>query len=79
MAKSVTGRLQPDKSGPIASTAPACDEILDKHKTAFKDELGRVDGMIAKFHINQDGQPKFFKAQPVCYALRTKIAREQGN
>ena len=46
----------------LASTAPACEEILDKHKTVFKNELGKVEGMTAKFHINKEAQPKFFKA-----------------
>ena len=53
----------------LASTALACEEILDKYKTVFENELGKVEGMTAKFHIHQDAQPKFFKAQPVPYAL----------
>ena len=60
----------------LVSKAPACDEILDKHKSVFKNELGRVERMTAKFHINQDAQPKFFKARPVPYALRTKVEKE---
>ena len=60
----------------LASTALACDEILDKHKTVFKNELGKVEGMTAKFHINQDAQPKFFKARPVPYALQAKVEKE---
>ena len=58
------------------STALAYEEILDKHKTVFENELGKVEGMTAKFHINQDAQPKFFKAQPVPYALQTKVEKE---
>ena len=32
--------------------------------------------MTAKFYINQDTQPKFFKARPVPYALRIKVEKE---
>ena len=56
--------------------APACEEILDKHKTVFKNELGKAEGMTAKFHINQEAQPKFFKARPVPYALRARVEKE---
>ena len=60
----------------LTATSRSCDRILDKHQSVFKDELGKVEGMTAKFHINQDAQPKFFKARPVPYALRTKVEEE---
>ena len=51
----------------------ACQKILDQHKTLFKDELGTVKGTTAKFHIDSQMKPKFFKARPVPYALRPKV------
>lgn len=54
----------------------ACQQILDKHATLFKDELGSVQGVTAKFHINSDAQPKFFKPRPVPYALQSKVEDE---
>ena len=51
----------------------ACQEILDQHKTLFKDELGTVKGTTAKFNIDPQVKPKFFKARPVPYALRPKV------
>ena len=49
--------------------APACEEILDKHETVIKNELAKVEGITAKVHINQEAQPKSFKARPMPYAL----------
>ena len=51
----------------------ACQKILDQHKILFKDELGTVKGTTAKFHIDSQMKPKFFKARPVPYALCPKV------
>ena len=56
--------------------ASACQKILNKHDSIFKDELGTVQGVTAKFHINPDAQPKFFKARPVPYTLQAKVEDE---
>jgi len=39
----------------------------------FKDELGTVSGTTAKFHIDPQVNPKFFKVRPVPYALCPKV------
>ena len=58
----------------IQSTATsACQEILDQHNALFKDELGTVKNTTAKFNIDPQVKPKFFKARPVPYALRPKV------
>ena len=58
----------------IQSTATsACQEILDQHNALFKDELGTIKDTTAKFNINPQVKPKFFKARPVPYALRSKV------
>ena len=54
----------------------ACQQILDKHDSISKDELGTVQGDTAKFHINPDAQPKFFKARTVPYTLQAKVKEE---
>ena len=51
----------------------ACQEILDQHKTLFKNELGTVKGTTAKFNIDPQVKPKFFKPRPIPYALRSKV------
>ena len=58
------------------ATSLSCDQILDKYKTFLKNELGKVKGMTAKFHMNQQAQPKFFKAHPSPYALWTKVEEQ---
>ena len=35
-----------------------------------------MQGVTAKFYINPDVQPKFFKARPVPYALQSKVENE---
>ena len=58
----------------IQSTATsACQEILDQHNALFKDELGTVKNTTAKFNIDPQVKPKFFKARPVPYALHPKV------
>ena len=47
----------------------ACQQILDKHDSIFKDELGTVQGVTAKFHINPDAQLNFFKSTPSAVCL----------
>ena len=49
---------------------------MAKHRLLFADELGPVQGMKAKFHINKDATPKFCKARPVPYALKSKVEDE---
>ena len=54
------------------STA-SCQPILDKHKAVFEKGLGTIKGVTAKFHINPDVQPRFYKARPVPYALQPQV------
>ena len=49
---------------------------MAKHWLLFPDELGLVQGMKAKFHINKDATPKFCKARLVPYALKSKVEDE---
>ena len=54
------------------STA-SCQPILDKHKSVFEKGLGTIKGVTAKFHIDPEVQPRFYKARPVPYALQPKV------
>jgi len=54
----------------------ACQQILDKHDIIFEDELETIQGVTARFHINPDAQPKFYKVRPVPYALLSKVEDE---
>ena len=39
----------------LALTASDCEEIQDEYKTVLKNELGKVEGMTAKFHNYKPG------------------------
>ena len=54
----------------------ASQQILDKHEVIFKDELGTVQGVTAKFYIDLDAKPKFLKAHLVPYTLQSKVEVE---
>lgn len=51
------------------------DSILMKTK-AFNGKLGTIKGVQAKLKVKPDSTPKFYKARPVPYALRDRIADE---
>jgi len=55
-----------------SAISASCQQILDQHKAVFEEGLGKVGGTTAKFQINLDVQPRFYKAQPVSYALQPK-------
>ncbi|XP_033109865.1 uncharacterized protein K02A2.6-like isoform X2 [Anneissia japonica] len=52
------------------------DEILDKHKSIFKDELGKLEKLKASIYITENCQPKFHKPRNVPYAMRDKVEKE---
>lgn len=62
--------------GSIKRVASNLDEILDKHKEVFKDELGMFENVKAKLHVKPEVKPKHCKPRSVPYALREPIARE---
>lgn len=59
-------------SGP----APHIQEVLDRHSEVFKEELGHIKGAPATLLIDPTQQPRFYKARPVPYALRSKVETE---
>ena len=56
-----------------SATSTSCQQIFDRHKTVFEEGLGKVEGTTAKFHINPDIQPRFYKTRPVPYALQPRV------
>ena len=59
-----------------ASPDSRIQEVLDRHSDIFKEELGHIKGAPVTLHTDPSQQPRFFKARPVPYALRTKIETE---
>ena len=52
------------------------EQVLQKHSSVFKDELGLVKNTTAKIHVDAQAKPHFCKARPVPYALRDKVNAE---
>ena len=58
-------------------TSPASlQEILDKHKAIFSEELGLITGTTAKIHIDNQAEPKFCRPRTTPYALTEKVNQE---
>ena len=79
LGRDLIGKIKLDWSGIYnlqGSGNSSCQQILNKHKALFADELGTVKGTTSRFHIQADVQPKFFKARPVPYALQQKVEAE---
>jgi len=71
-----TFRLDWSQLNQVYQPSNQCDKVVEKYKQLFGDELGLLQGMKAKFHIDKDATPKFWKARPVPYALRAKVETE---
>jgi hypothetical protein len=57
-------------------TQQGLQSILEQHKDVFKSELGTLNGVEAKIHIDPQAKPIFYKARTVPLALRQKVERE---
>ena len=73
-----TFRLDWSQLNHVYQPSNQCDKVVEKHKQLLVDDLGLVQGMKAKFHIDKDAPPKFCKAQPVPYVLKAKTEAEQN-
>ena len=52
------------------------EDVLQKHGTIFREELGLVKGVTARLQVESEATPIFCKARTVPYALRGKIKQE---
>ena len=52
------------------------DNLLEKHKPLFSDELGSVEPFTASLQIQPDATPRFFKPRPVPYAIKEAVSQE---
>ena len=46
------------------------DKLLQKHRLLFQDELGKLQGVTVKLHVDTSTHPKFCKARAVPLALQ---------
>ena len=58
------------------SVPPTWHEVVESHADLFRDELGLVQGVTAKIHIDPQATPKFYRPRTVAYAKRAKIEQE---
>ena len=49
------------------------DEVLAKHESLFRPELGKAEGIEVRLYLDPEASPRFCKARPVPYALREKV------
>ena len=59
-----------------AASSSRYQEVVDRYSSVFKDELGLIKGIQARFEVDANAQPKFCRARPVPYALRSKVEAE---
>ena len=50
--------------------------IVDRHAEVFREELGRVNQVKARIHVDPQAQPRFYKPRNVPYALKGKVESE---
>ena len=61
----------------VRSSVPdPCQAILSQHSKVFHDELGHLQETVAHLHVDASARPRFHKARPVPYALRSKVEAE---
>ncbi len=62
----------------LVQSTPAikCQEVIDRYPSVVKDELGQIKGSSADFEVDPDAQPRFCRARPVPYSLRSKVENE---
>ena len=60
----------------ITQTPDKWCEVMDRHTEVFKEELGRVQGVKAKIHVDPQAQPRFYRPHNVPYALKGKVENE---
>ena len=52
------------------------DELLLRHASLFREEIGALKGQTAKLFVPDDAQPRFFKPRRLPYCLKDKVEQE---
>ena len=56
--------------------SPNLEMLLQKHEDLFKEELGTIQPHKATLHVETDATPRFFRPQPVPFAIKTAVGQE---
>ena len=59
-----------------AAHPKSLNDMLQQHQALFADELGTVQPYKASLQVQPDAAPRFFKACPVPFAIKTAIGTE---
>lgn len=51
-------------------------QVLSKHESVFKEELGTLKGFKATIHVPAEATPRFYRPRSVPYAMRPKVDAE---
>ena len=51
-------------------------EVLDRHSHVFKENLGTLQGYEAHLYVDPQAKPRYCKARPVPYSMRTIVEQE---
>ena len=57
-------------------TCKSLFDVLDSYSDVFAGGLGTVQGVTAAIHVDQSATPRFFKARPLPYTLKSKVEKE---
>ena len=57
-------------------TKQPLEELLEKYKEVFQDELGHVKEFKVKFQVREDTKPKFFKPRSALFAMKAAVDEE---
>ncbi|XP_023809022.1 uncharacterized protein K02A2.6-like [Oryzias latipes] len=65
-----------EKVNSVLEGEEALQEVLVKHETVFKEELGKLKGFSAKICVKKEANPQFYKPRSVPFAMRHKVEQE---
>lgn len=60
----------------LSPTAMKLATVLRKHDEVFKNELGSMKDITVRLSVQPNAKPKFLKARPVPFAIRSKVDAE---
>ncbi|XP_064458841.1 uncharacterized protein K02A2.6-like [Ornithodoros turicata] len=62
------------ESSPVLGSS--LQELVTKYPAVFRDGLGRYTKTKVHLELKPDSQPKFFKARPIPFSIRTAVERD---
>ena len=57
----------------LHASSDTLKSLLAKHVDLFRDKLGTMKGVTAKFHVSAGAKPRFYRPRSIPYALRSRV------